>query len=81
MRSRSGKSARLTGIDFDREAVNKVPEAPQAVESSKQKVASEDGESEQDQNRRSKKLQKLKSHLTKNQTETEAPESKETLKP
>ncbi len=28
MRERTGKAARLTGVDFDREAVNTVPEKP-----------------------------------------------------
>ena len=32
LRNRSGKSARLTAIKFDREAVNKVEEAPAAEE-------------------------------------------------
>lgn len=31
MRSRTGKSARLTSIAFDKNAVNAVPEAPKAV--------------------------------------------------
>jgi len=30
MRERTGKSARLTGVDFDRQAVNTVAEAPKA---------------------------------------------------
>lgn len=30
MRNRTGKSARLSGVDFDREAVNAEPEAPVA---------------------------------------------------
>lgn len=29
MRNRTGKAARLTGIDFDRDAVNVLPEAPE----------------------------------------------------
>lgn len=32
MRDRKGKSARLTGVDFDKSAVNTVPEEPQAKE-------------------------------------------------
>lgn len=32
MRSRTGKAARLTGVDFDRQAVNNLPEAPKAEE-------------------------------------------------
>jgi large subunit ribosomal protein L19 len=32
MRERTGKSARLTSVTFDRKAVNEVPEAPQAAE-------------------------------------------------
>ncbi len=32
MRNRTGKAARLTGVDFDREAVNTVKEAPAPVE-------------------------------------------------
>ena len=31
MRNRTGKAARLTGVDFDREAVNTVKEAPAPV--------------------------------------------------
>ena len=42
MRDRTGKAARMTGLDFDREAVNFVPE--EAVVSSKQQVASEENE-------------------------------------
>lgn len=30
MRNRTGKAARLTGVDFDRNAVNTLPEAPKA---------------------------------------------------
>jgi large subunit ribosomal protein L19 len=30
MRERTGKAARLTGVDFDRDAVNVLPEAPAA---------------------------------------------------
>ena len=30
MRTRTGKAARLTGVDFDRDAVNNLPEAPVA---------------------------------------------------
>ena len=32
LRNRSGKSARLKQVDFDREAVNTLPEAPKAEE-------------------------------------------------
>jgi len=32
MRKRTGKAARLTGVDFDRHAVNGLPEAPKPVE-------------------------------------------------
>jgi large subunit ribosomal protein L19 len=35
MRSRSGKSARLSGVDFDKSAVNTVKEAPKPVEEPK----------------------------------------------
>ncbi len=31
MRTRTGKAARLTGVDFDRNAVNTLPETPVAV--------------------------------------------------
>jgi large subunit ribosomal protein L19 len=31
MRARTGKSARMTGVDFDKNAVNTVAEAPKAV--------------------------------------------------
>ncbi len=31
MRARTGKSARLTGVDFDRKAVNEVEDAPAAA--------------------------------------------------
>lgn len=34
MRDRTGKAARLTGLDFDRRAVNEVPEAPKPAEAS-----------------------------------------------
>ena len=32
MRNRTGKAARLTGVDFDRHSVNAVPEAPVEAE-------------------------------------------------
>jgi large subunit ribosomal protein L19 len=32
MRARTGKSARMTGLDFDKDAVNTLPEAPKAEE-------------------------------------------------
>jgi len=32
MRTRTGKAARLTGVDFDRNAVNDLPEKPVAAE-------------------------------------------------
>lgn len=35
MRERTGKAARLTGLDFDRRAVNTLPEAPKAEEAVK----------------------------------------------
>jgi large subunit ribosomal protein L19 len=35
MRNRTGKAARLTGMDFDRQAVNTVAEAPKPVEAEK----------------------------------------------
>lgn len=43
MRERTGKSARLTGVDFDREAVNTVrdPGAEKAEEEAKEAVAKE----------------------------------------
>ncbi len=41
LRSRSGKSARLKAQDFDREAVNKLPEAPVAAEPSNEEASEE----------------------------------------
>lgn len=42
MRNRTGKAARLTGVDFDRGAVNTVAEAkPEAVEAPKAEEAAE----------------------------------------
>lgn len=43
MRARTGKSARLSGVDFDREAVNTVrdPDAEKAEAEAKEKVAAE----------------------------------------
>lgn len=42
MRTRTGKAARLTGVDFDREAVNAIPEkevlAPAAEEASEKEA-------------------------------------------
>ena len=35
MRARTGKAARLTGVEFDREGVNTVPEKPAAAEEAK----------------------------------------------
>lgn len=32
MRTRTGKAARLTGVDFDKDAVNTLPEAPKKTE-------------------------------------------------
>ena len=40
MRSRTGKAARLTGVDFDRQAVNTVPEAPAQAEAPAEAEAS-----------------------------------------
>lgn len=40
MRERTGKSARLTGVDFDRQAVNAVPE-PKQTEASKETETTE----------------------------------------
>lgn len=39
MRARTGKAARLSGIDFDREAVNAIPETSQAEQSGQKPVA------------------------------------------
>lgn len=39
MRSRTGKSARLSGVDFDRQAVNDLPEAEQPAEAKEPKEA------------------------------------------
>jgi large subunit ribosomal protein L19 len=41
MRQRTGKAARLTGVDFDRNAVNTVPEAPKAEDPAVEPEASE----------------------------------------
>lgn len=41
LRSRSGKSARLTAVNFDREAVNTLPEAPMAKEAAEAESAEE----------------------------------------
>lgn len=41
LRSRSGKSARLTAVNFDREAVNTLPEAPKAKEAAEAESAEE----------------------------------------
>src|SRR5690606_28069740 len=38
LRDRSGKSARLKAEDFDREAVNKLPEAPAVAEATEEKA-------------------------------------------
>ncbi len=38
MRSRTGKSARLASVDFDQEAVNKIPEAPKAEDKAEEKT-------------------------------------------
>lgn len=42
MRTRTGKAARLTGVDFDQRAVNAVPEKP--TEAPKAEVAAESAE-------------------------------------
>ena len=39
LRERSGKSARLKAEDFDREAVNKLPEAPKAAVATEENAA------------------------------------------
>ena len=44
LRDRSGKSARLKAQDFDREAVNKLPEAPVAAELTKEEATEEKAE-------------------------------------
>lgn len=41
MRNRTGKAARLTGVDFDRHAVNTLPEAPKAETSQTAEIAEE----------------------------------------
>ena len=46
MRARTGKSARLTSVAFDREAVNTVPEAPKAPEAAKTEDVSADSATE-----------------------------------
>jgi large subunit ribosomal protein L19 len=40
MRARTGKSARLTGVAFDRDQVNAVPETPDPAEEQKAEAAS-----------------------------------------
>ena len=45
MRKLTGKSARLTGIDFDRQAVNEVADAAPKDEESHQPVSGADDES------------------------------------
>ncbi len=42
LRNRSGKSARLTAQNFDREAVNTLPEAPKAEEPAAEEAPKED---------------------------------------
>lgn len=42
LRHRSGKSARLTAVSFDREAVNALPEAPKEEAPAAEEVASEE---------------------------------------
>ena len=39
LRNRSGKGARLTAVNFDREAINTLPEAPKAEEAKTEEVA------------------------------------------
>lgn len=41
MRARTGKSARMTGIDFDKNAVNTVPEAPVVEEKTEEASVAE----------------------------------------
>lgn len=42
MRERTGKAARLTGLDFDRRAVNTLPEAPKVEAAEKPAEATEE---------------------------------------
>lgn len=44
MRERTGKSARLTGVDFDRKEVNTVSEAPAPVEAKTEEPKTDDQE-------------------------------------
>jgi len=42
MRNRTGKSARMTGVDFDKNSVNTVAEAPKAEEPKEAEAATEE---------------------------------------
>ena len=46
MRVRTGKSARLSGVDFDKNAVNDIPEEPEAEEPAKEAPVEKEAEVE-----------------------------------
>lgn len=73
MRDRTGKAARMTGLNFDREAVNFVPE--EAVESSKQQVAGEENETieTESENPKSDNKEAVKDQESANTEEPEEP--------